>query len=168
AGRRNLRGELNGFVQAFRLDQVKTAQLLLRFGEGTVGYRSLAAADPYGFRSLDGLKSLGGNVASALPDPLAEGKAFRILGLVGRGGEGLFVEVDQAKILHGLLRMILEGRCPQMVVGIAPQSTASRPPSATNGRTVRPDPRFYTHCEGEIHLSGGGPLIAGGRSGLPA
>jgi len=44
ARRGNLRGQLDGFVQVLGVDEVKTGELLLRLGKGTVRYGYFAVA----------------------------------------------------------------------------------------------------------------------------
>src|SRR6266545_185480 len=59
AGRRDLRGHLNGLVQVPRLDQNESAELLLGLGEGPIGNRQLAIPNSHGRRCANGLEGVG-------------------------------------------------------------------------------------------------------------
>src|SRR5438034_972141 len=103
AGRRDLRGHLEGVVQIAGVDEVESAQLLLRLGEGTVGGGQLAVPDPHGRGRVNRLERLPRDVVAALADPLGEGVVLAHEGVrlaLGHGAQLLLLIVDQAKVLH--------------------------------------------------------------------
>src|SRR5512144_2179356 len=100
-------GHLNGVVQVPRVDHVKPAQLLLRFGERSVGGGELAVADPDRRGGLHGLQRFSGQIVAALLDVFGEGEVgpHERVGLALRhGAHLLLVVVDQAQVPHGFLR----------------------------------------------------------------
>src|SRR5688572_12594704 len=63
--RGDLGRNLDGVVEVLRIDEVIAAKLLLRFGEGAVGARDLAIADPHGGGRLGRLERLAADVVPA-------------------------------------------------------------------------------------------------------
>src|SRR5215211_5825227 len=71
AGRWHLGGDPDRLVEIARFDQVEAAQLFPRLGEGTVGDRQLAVADPDRRGRLHRFQRRRGDVVTALAEFLA-------------------------------------------------------------------------------------------------
>src|SRR6188508_601898 len=94
--RRNLRGELDGFVEIARFEEIEARELLLGLGKGSVGDAELPVAHTHCGGGVHGMKRFRGNEMSAGSQRVPAGHA----GFV-RGGAPLFGrEVDQAEVLH--------------------------------------------------------------------
>src|SRR4051812_29270233 len=76
ACRRPFRRHLNGFVQVPGFDQEESAQLLLRLGEGAVGYRQLAASNPHGRGGPGALQGVRDDQVTTVPQGLDVGQGL--------------------------------------------------------------------------------------------
>src|SRR6266516_3834645 len=65
---RNFSGELNSFVDVLTFYQVKAAQLLLRFSEGTIGRQHLPIAHAHGRSGTDRMERLSAQHSTAFSD----------------------------------------------------------------------------------------------------
>jgi hypothetical protein len=63
---------LNGIVEIRGLDEKVAAELLFRFGEGTIGGRGLSVPYPNHGRRLSGLQWVAPEQVPALPDVIFE------------------------------------------------------------------------------------------------
>src|SRR4051794_38134803 len=107
AGGGDLGRDLDGVVQVPGLDHVKTPELLLGFGERTVGGRHLAVTDPYRGGRLGRLQRLPRYVLPVLLDVSSKGEVLvhDRLAISGRDvGPVLFALVDQAQVFHDASR----------------------------------------------------------------
>src|SRR5688572_4242173 len=93
---RYLCGDLYGFVQVGRVDQVEAGELLLGLGEGPVGDGHLPVPHAYGRGGLDGLEGLRGDAVAAG----ADGGVVRQAVPVVHRLQLLFFAVNQAEIFH--------------------------------------------------------------------
>src|SRR5687768_15831644 len=100
AGRRNLRGDLDGIVEVARLDEIIPAELFLRLGEGPIGRRELAVPDADRRCGRNGLQRLASDVVAALLDAVGEREILAHEGItlaLRHRFDLLLVVVDQAQ-----------------------------------------------------------------------
>jgi hypothetical protein len=92
ASGRDLRGDLDSFVQVGGVNQIETSQEFLCFGERAVPDGHFSVADAYDGSGMSRLKSLGGQALA----PVAEGLVVRHAVIVGHGRDFLLSAVDEA------------------------------------------------------------------------
>src|SRR5207302_8363390 len=68
----NARGDLTGFVQVTRFDEIEASELLLGLDERTVRSGQLSVALPQRHRRLNRLQSLAGHIVAASPNLFGE------------------------------------------------------------------------------------------------
>src|SRR4051794_21001395 len=108
-------GDLERFVEAVALDQVETAERLLRLDEGAVGHEPLAASYANGLRAARRRE-----LVADLPDParlkvFEPGESLVVLVLGSRLGLRLPVHLlgvpgDQQQVLHVAPLVVFSGR----------------------------------------------------------
>src|SRR3954471_16972695 len=108
SSRRHFRRHADGIVQISSFDQVETTQLLLRLNKGTIRDRNSPVAHPQRRRRLHRLQRRRRDVMPAQTQLLAIGQHLlndRGVVPLGESVERRFFGVDQAQVLHRLLRL---------------------------------------------------------------
>src|SRR5688572_4492520 len=118
-GRRDLRGDLDRFVEVARLDHVAAGQAFLGLGERPVGDRQPAVAHAHGGGGGHRLQRFGGDAVAAGADALVERDAVAVVHRL----DGALLPVNQAEVLHGLIVPIL--RC-RSTAALSPKSSSSK------------------------------------------
>src|SRR5258708_5324594 len=105
--RGNAPRNLDGVVQVFRLDQVVSAELLLRFGVGAIGGRDFSVPRPHSGGSLGWLELVRSYELAALLESLGERSVVShvlILHVLRERGPRFLVVVNKAKVFHSSSR----------------------------------------------------------------
>src|SRR5215471_4956001 len=142
AQRRGLRGQLDGLVEVFRLDQDEAAELLLGLREGPIGRRYAAVPQPERRGGLHGFEGVGGDEVTVLFEDVVVVERLadeRVELALRERVQVLLVIVDQAQVLHGATPPL---RSRQLVVGDGPESTSgpmkkARQPRSSASRPSR-------------------------------
>src|SRR5262249_51976704 len=109
---RDARGNADGLVEVFCLDEVEAAELLTGLGEGAVGLQGLALSDPDRGRGRRGLERLAAQHVAALLDLARELHVAGVHFSVLLGAPGLhlgFARVDEKDVLHGVVFLRARG-----------------------------------------------------------
>src|SRR5437899_487779 len=134
----DLAGHVDGLVQVLRLDQVKSAQLLLRLGERSIRGEPLAVADGDGGGGCGRLERVPAEdgLGELLPERPVLGHLLRV---VAARLPALLVLVDEQQVLHGGVSSLPCSRTGQGRIDSAarqilqPQSSWSSSPARRSG-----------------------------------